>query len=625
MADFGSSIIAYFGGDTSGLEKAVSKAETVVGSFQSAMGKIGIGIGSAAVIGFFKSVIDKASAIGDLATSLGMSTKALQAFQRGAELAGGSADEVSRMLFTMKGKIDELAAANPAAVKSFEALGLSARDLVGIPLEDALSKIATAYMKNAEKAGAYSSLIDIVGTRSRNLLGFLRELADGGFGALIAKMEAANQIIGDDTIVRLKEAGDTFTQLKNTMTIGGAAILGTIMSMVEPIGAFFGTLWEHLTRFKQIFADIGKYGFLGAAGKITTEVLQDVEDSMGKVGKTTKTVEGAVVKLSDAFKSAAEKAKELQLDEKALRQKIERLEMQGDRQGKLNALLALANKYAEEALGLAEGTVERKEAELKVKGVILEYDKESAKQGEAARLSKEDELELVRLMAKDYDSLTGKEKERLRILQLMTWEKDAQAKIATLTEKAIQSELTEEERQQLNTLYKQLDVIKEQLTALNQMPAAIQPAVTATNQWLSALTQVSMALEGISGTSQWGNESNRVLEEMRRRKQTEKGSLETQLWNAPGDPTGLNSYDTRRQIATLGMTIDNITDELTKRKQAVQTLQMQGPQAALSGYSGDPRSFERFMQLALGNDTTNLANAKNLEEIRLMLQNFFGR
>ena len=49
MANFSESITAYFGGDTTALEKAAGRAQTVVGDFQNMLGKIGITIGAATI------------------------------------------------------------------------------------------------------------------------------------------------------------------------------------------------------------------------------------------------------------------------------------------------------------------------------------------------------------------------------------------------------------------------------------------------------------------------------------------------------------------------------------------------------------------------------------------------
>jgi len=599
MADFGSSIIAYFGGDTKGLENAVSRAETVVGSFQSAMNKIGIGIGTAAVIGFFKNVLDNAGRINDMSDALGVSTTALQAFQSQAALAGIEVQDVAKLLSNTRNKVDELAAGNEQTAKSFAKLGLTQKDLVGIPLEAALEKISAAYVKNQDKAGAYAAVIDIVGARSAKMMGLLQELGTNGFGAMEAAARSAGNVIEDETIKRLDSLGDRITQVKGKMITWGSAALELGMNITEGLGA--AAAWV-----------------VNSFEGIDTAVVPTV-DSVQKL-------EGAVVKLEDTMKGTAGTAKDFaSFNEGEFKREVERLEMKGDKQGKLNALLRMASLYIKEAGQYSENSKEQLENVAKANALILEYDKEQAKLRDRVRLSHELEVELVKLKSKNVNELTEAERVRLKVLELMTKEKKLQVEIDDLVEKQMTGKITPAEKEQLTLKFKQLDAIKQQIVELQKVPAAIQPAIDKSEEWLRSITKVSRTMSGIGTSSQWGNESNRVLEEMLRRKKAEKTDLEFQLAGAPRDPLGGTQMAFQSEIAVLGATIDNISKELQRRQESVRTLQTQGAEAAFSQYTGDPRSFERFIQLALGNDTKNLAMQKDMEQIRMMLQNFFGR
>jgi hypothetical protein len=353
MANNDSSITAFFGGDTSGLEKAVDRATTVVGSFQSALGKIGLTIGAAAVVGFFKSVIDHAGKLNDLSESTGASTDAIQGFSHAVRLAGGQVEDAGRVLQNVRNKVDELAIGNKEATKSFAQLGLSQKDLVGIPLEQALEKIAKAYVANKDQAGAYSGLIDIVGNKSAKLMAVLEDLGANGFGTLEARARDAGQMIEGQLIRQLDEAGDRLEEMKGRLIVGGSEVLG-----------FFDKVAQGL----------------GAMAAVVVNWSEGIDTAHAKGAVSAQKAEAAIVKVTEAIKGQQGTVKDfIAFNEGEAKREMERLEMRGDRQGKINAMLALANQYLAEAAGYGENTKEQLEFIAKANAVVLEVDKERAK------------------------------------------------------------------------------------------------------------------------------------------------------------------------------------------------------------------------------------------------------
>ena len=200
MANFNSSVTAFFGGDTTGLQRAISSAETMVGAFQRTLSTLGLGIGAAAVVGFFKTVVDHAGKIQDLSDRLSVSTDALQAFNASAEEAGATTEQAALAWQNAKKAIDELGAGTPAVVASFNALGLTVEDFIGLNLEQSLDKIAQGYAKNKNEAGAYAAISDILGSKSApKLNAVLLAMGEETLPALIARMKEAGQVIEQRT------------------------------------------------------------------------------------------------------------------------------------------------------------------------------------------------------------------------------------------------------------------------------------------------------------------------------------------------------------------------------------------------------------------------------------------
>lgn len=224
-------------GDNSKFQSMIDGSVGAVGAFNSALGKIGLGIGLAGVGAFFKSVLEKAGSLQDLSDRLGASTNALQSFDYTVRQAGGSSEQAVQAWDKGRKALDNLAIGNAAATEQFAALGLSARSFVGLNLEESLELIARGFVENKDAAGAYDAITDILGSKSAPaLMSALISLGTDGFGALIDAAQQAGQVIESDTIKKLDEAGDHIEMLKGKLTVGGSVILGWAAAFTDVLG-----------------------------------------------------------------------------------------------------------------------------------------------------------------------------------------------------------------------------------------------------------------------------------------------------------------------------------------------------------------------------------------------------
>jgi hypothetical protein len=447
---FGASIQAVFGADTGPLAKGSADADGIVSGFAgkagSALNALGLTIGAGAILGFFKSVIDKGGALQDLSDRLGVSTDELQSFDFAVRQAGGTTEQANMTWDKSRKALDSLAAGQESAVKQFAAIGLGAADFVGLDLPQALEKISKGYSENVESAGAYDAITDILGSKSApQLNAVLLRLGSEGFGSLNKAAKDAGQVIDKEAIARLDEFGDRADALKGRLTSWGASLFNSVGMVAEGLGMLAA---EAVNKFDGIKTAINETDWVA-----------------------TKAV-AAIAKIAPAMNESAESAKrrkeisaeQLALDkflEKSALAQLEPVQRMEALRKEINAhSVVLAASTSDELITIKE---KHKLAELSAELTKLAAS-EQKKFTAATRLSKEEELELVRLTMKAATGLTGEEARRLDILRLQQEQKAIQFEFDQTLKNGTE-DLTAQEKTHLKELIKQKDTVDSQIKA----------------------------------------------------------------------------------------------------------------------------------------------------------------
>jgi lambda family phage tail tape measure protein len=204
-------------------DKATAKAKQQAKDLQGAFNNLGVDLGnlkntfsalggamglSLAGIGLLsKSVMDMAGQVDDLAKSYDLSIARVLQFQQAIVLAGGKSEDANKILSTMFTKIASAQEGNDAAIASFEALGISFKELqTSAPdqiirrVYEGLSGIGNTY----ERIKAVKEILGKAGL-GKDIEGIAEAL--GKSSAAFRQQEEAMK--------RLAELGDT---LDNTMT-----------------------------------------------------------------------------------------------------------------------------------------------------------------------------------------------------------------------------------------------------------------------------------------------------------------------------------------------------------------------------------------------------------------------
>src|SRR5690606_5010431 len=150
------SLAVRIGADTTELRKGVATAESRLKQF----GKVGAAAGAAlatavaAATTAIAALALKGVQLGDqmakTATKLGATTEELAALRFAAEQTGGSAKSMDMALQRMTRRLSEAAQGTGEAVNALKELGLNARDLQKLPLQEQFNAVSDA-MQGVEK------------------------------------------------------------------------------------------------------------------------------------------------------------------------------------------------------------------------------------------------------------------------------------------------------------------------------------------------------------------------------------------------------------------------------------------------------------------------------------------
>ncbi len=226
-------------GDNSQFRGMLDDSTTRVAKFGRSIADLLPAVSAAAVVGFFKSVVDEASKLQDLSDRLQVSTDALQAFQRMVQLAGGTSEEAASIWDKSRKALDELAAGVPAMTANFAKLGLSLEDFIGLNYEEALEKTAKGYAANADAAGAYNAMLEIMGKAFPKLEASMLQIAEVGIPAL---KKATDGMMSSETITFLDNLGDSFSKIATAAKTAGGEGLHAVVTTLGKIGAMPGEI-----------------------------------------------------------------------------------------------------------------------------------------------------------------------------------------------------------------------------------------------------------------------------------------------------------------------------------------------------------------------------------------------
>ncbi|HET7552199.1 MAG TPA: hypothetical protein VFK04_12985 [Gemmatimonadaceae bacterium] len=214
--------------------------------------QLAIAYGAIKIIDYVRDTITAADETGKLAQKLGIATEALSVFRFAAERNGQPVDHIERAMRNLSEALEGLRRGDQSAVAQFEAIGLSARDLEGLSLDQAFLKIANAMEKYRDGAGKINLATKLFGRTGIDLLPLLHQLSGEGFEEMRKKAEELGAVIDDDTARAAAEFNDNLSDLSSSLK-------GLTIDLVGGFLPALAKMVELLTKVVERAKDAAKY------------------------------------------------------------------------------------------------------------------------------------------------------------------------------------------------------------------------------------------------------------------------------------------------------------------------------------------------------------------------------
>lgn len=236
------------GADTANFEKGMKRARSEMGAMQKASGALKTAFaGMVGLLAFdqfaalAKSGLEYASSLGEVATQLGVSTRALQEYRYAASQAGIEQGEMDKALSQLTRRLGAAASGAKAPSEALKRLGVDLRDAKGniIDAGEAIPLIAEG-LKNIESPAERAKiLVDLFGKAGQQLA----PLMEGGAAGVNGLRDAAHKlglVLSDKLIADADEAADKMAALKQVLEAKIASAVsenaGAIVELVNALG-----------------------------------------------------------------------------------------------------------------------------------------------------------------------------------------------------------------------------------------------------------------------------------------------------------------------------------------------------------------------------------------------------
>jgi hypothetical protein len=500
-------------GDNSNFRAMVENSHNMVTKFGSVLNTLGIGIGAAAVVGFFRDVIEHTGKLQDLSDRLGVNTDHLQAFDLAVRQAGGSTEQANQAWDKARKALDNLAIGTPAVVDQFAALKLNAASFQGLGLAESLELISKGYADNAQSAGAYDAVTDLLGAKSApSLLAVINQLGTEAFPALLKALDESGNKIDKDTIAQIDRVGDAWDRAKGKATSWGAKTLGLVLDVTEGMATGIAG-WKHMFDGTSPYAKMaedakkaevavkpvaGAMLELNEIGKksVQTDIEKsklsrerlDRETRLALLMSDEYNIEQALAQqglnksVTDALNiTLAETRKGIRVEEQAIAKEEEK------HAARMQELTAKEIEDAREKLGFREQMAALRqdeqgwiavmgdhEATMEVRrNAEFELAKTRAKMRDVEGDRKKQDLELAHLLLIPTEQLTATDKLRIDVLRGVTTEKALDAERTQLIAGLVAGVLTPAERDRLSVLMGQQAALQTQLETAKAITATV--------------------------------------------------------------------------------------------------------------------------------------------------------
>jgi hypothetical protein len=181
--------------------------------------------GVSAVASFVAQMEDLGTQTVRMAAMLGVSTAQAQQLGFIAKATGGDTESLALSMERLQVNLQKAQSGAGPAAQALQALGLSAKSLIGLPLEEQLNRIADAVSKFADGGNKTAIVMDLFGRNGAQMIPIL-DKGRAGFEELRDGALAAGIVMSKETVDGLDRAGTAAVTLGASITGLGEAIVG---------------------------------------------------------------------------------------------------------------------------------------------------------------------------------------------------------------------------------------------------------------------------------------------------------------------------------------------------------------------------------------------------------------
>ncbi|RBI69916.1 phage tail tape measure protein [Roseovarius sp. TE539] len=221
---------------------------------------------TAAGVAMVRSGLQTVDAQAKLAQSLGTTVASIQTLERAGELAGVAMSGIEQATKDLTRRLSQAAAGTGPAADALDRLGLSATDLIALPLDQRVGAINAAiedFVPAAERAAVAGQLFGEEGSiaMARIDSATLRQATEDvrAFGVVVSEQDAARIERTNDAISRL---GLVWRGLSNQLAIAAAPALETVAEAIAAVARTTGPLGQAI---QGLFANLGRLTSIAGA------------------------------------------------------------------------------------------------------------------------------------------------------------------------------------------------------------------------------------------------------------------------------------------------------------------------------------------------------------------------
>jgi hypothetical protein len=195
---------------------------------------------------FTKDTIDATAEIGRLADRTGITVETLSALGQVADDNGQSLQDLGNMFKVLSRSVTELESGSPDAVRAFAAIGLTAKDLAGLSLDQRIERIAAAFAKLPDPTKATAASLKIFGKSGDETINILKQINAVGLEGLRNQAREIGALVTEEQVRQAKEFNKSLNDLKDALqgivriTAGG--LLPGVSQEINDIASAVGQL-----------------------------------------------------------------------------------------------------------------------------------------------------------------------------------------------------------------------------------------------------------------------------------------------------------------------------------------------------------------------------------------------